>query len=78
VVRTQDGGRDATRVDTERESQWCAAQAKLKAMLAAKAVTFEVRSLTEPGSRPVPVIRKRPGQAAAPVAPAAVPRANPA
>jgi hypothetical protein len=76
VVRTQDGGRDATRVDTERESQWCAAQEKLKDMLAAKAITFEVRSLTEPGSRPVPVMRKRPARAGATATPDAAPRAN--
>jgi hypothetical protein len=76
VVRTQDGGRDANRVDAEREKQWCAAQEKLKVMLAAKNVTFEIRSRTEPGTRPVHVLRKRPAASAAAATPAAAPRVN--
>ena len=61
VVRTQDDtGWDAARVDAERETQWCAIQEKLKFMLAARNVTYEVRSLTKPGSRRVPVVRATP------------------
>ena len=76
VVRTEEGGRDADRVDAERERQWCAAQEKLKVMLAAKSITFEVRSLTAPGSRPVRLVQDRPARAGAAAAPAAVPRAD--
>lgn len=75
VVRTrEDGSWDATRVDTERESQWCAAQEKLKAILAAKSITFDVRSLTEPGSRPVHVVRDRLAPADTAAAPVTAPR----
>ena len=75
VVRTQDDtGWDAARVDAERESQWCAIQEKLKVMLAARNITYEVRSLTKPGSRRVPVVRATPPgtSAAAPAAPSRV------
>lgn len=75
VVRTQDDtGWDAARVDAERETQWCAIQEKLKFMLAARNITYEVRSLTKPGSRRVPVVRATPPgtSAAAPAAPSRV------
>jgi hypothetical protein len=61
VVRTEaDGGWDAARVDAERESQWCGIQEELKAKLAAKNISYEVRSATEPGARPVPVVLSGP------------------
>ena len=79
VVRTRDGtGWDAARVDAEREAQWCAVQEKLKAMLAAKNITYEVRSLTEPGSRRVPVVRATPAGAGSGHAGSAAPRVGPA
>jgi hypothetical protein len=63
VVRTgADAGWDAARVDTERESQWCGIQAKLKAKLAARHITYEVRSVTEPGVRPVPSVQAGTGR----------------
>ena len=75
VVRTrEDGGWDAPRVDTERESQWCAAQEKLKAILAAKDIILDVRSLTEPGSRPMHVVRDHQAPAATAATPSTVPR----
>jgi hypothetical protein len=61
VVRTQaDGGWDAARVDTERESQWCGIQEQLKAKLAARNVRYELLAVTAPGARPVPVVRGAP------------------
>ena len=75
VVRTrEDASWDAARVDTERESQWCAAQEKLRAILAAKSITMDVRSLTKPGSRTVHVVRNRPASAATAATPSAAPR----
>jgi hypothetical protein len=57
VVRTQAGDSwDAARVDAEREAQWCDAQRRLKDLLAAKDISYKVRSLTEPGAKPVPVV----------------------
>ena len=78
VVRTQDGtGWDANRVDAERETQWCAVQEKLKDMLAARNISYEVRSLTPPGSRRVPVIRGNPARTSA-ATPKSRPRVGPA
>jgi hypothetical protein len=75
VVRTrEDGSWDAARVDTERESQWCAAQEKLRAILAAKSITMDVRSLTEPGSQAVQVVRNRPAPAVTAATSSAAPR----
>jgi hypothetical protein len=78
VVRTQDStGWDANRVDSEREAQWCAVQEKLKVMLAARNISYEVRSLSPPGSRRVPVIRGNPAGTTA-ATPNARPRVGPA
>ena len=78
VVRTQDStGWDANRVDAEREAQWCAVQEKLKVMLEARNITYEVRSLTPPGSRRVPVIRGNPAGTTA-ATPNTRPRVGPA
>lgn len=78
VVRTQDGtGWDANRVDAERETQWCAVQEKLKDMLAARNISYEVRSLTPPGLRRVPVIRGNPAGTSA-ATPKSRPRVGPA
>lgn len=77
VVRTgADAGWDAVRVDTERESQWCGVQEKLKAKLAAKHISYEVRSVTEPGTRPVPFVQAGTGRTDTRRVPATAPRAD--
>ena len=62
VVRTQAAGGDADLVDVERESQWGGIQEQLKAKLAAKNISYEIRSFTEPGARPMPVVLSAPTQ----------------
>jgi hypothetical protein len=67
VVRTAAAGSwDEDRVDVERETQWCATLGKLEASLAEKGIAYGIRSLTEPGSRSVPVVRAIPSAAPAP------------
>lgn len=77
VVRTQaNSDWDAARVDTERESQWCAIQEKLQAKLAARNVRYEVRSVTEPGTRSVPLVQAAAGRRDATQARTTAPRAG--
>lgn len=57
VVRTESGtGWDGSRVDTEREKQWCADLERLADNLAAKGIRYDIRSRTDPGTRAVPLV----------------------
>jgi hypothetical protein len=61
VVRTAtNGGWDESRVDREREEQWCKALPRLGELLAARGVTYRVRELVEPGARATPLLLSAP------------------
>jgi hypothetical protein len=60
VVRDRDRdaeaeGDEASRVDTERERQWCADLTKVERHLHGEGISANVTHLVEPGSRPMPV-----------------------
>jgi hypothetical protein len=75
LVRTKAEDRwDSAALDTEREEAWCAAQEGLKELLAAKSITLEVRSLTPPGQRRVPLVQSGLAQSDTSAAPSAAPR----
>jgi len=70
LVRTKAEDRwDSAALDAEREKAWCAAQEKLKELLAAKSITLEVRSLIPPGQRRVPLVQAGPADPGAAAAP---------
>ena len=61
VVRTAtSGGWDESRVDREREQQWCTALSRLGELLAARGVAYRVRELVEPGARATPLALSAP------------------
>jgi hypothetical protein len=73
LVRTKAEDRwDAAAQDSEREDAWCAAQEKLKELLAAKSISLEFRFLISPGQRSVPLVQRAPAQPD--TAPATAPR----
>lgn len=58
VVRDRDAeaeGDEASRVDTERERQWCADLTHVERNLHGEGISATVTHLVEPGSRPMPV-----------------------
>jgi len=58
VVRDRDAeaeGDEASRVDTERERQWCADLTHVERNLHGEGISATVTHLVEPGSRPIPV-----------------------
>jgi hypothetical protein len=57
VVRTEaDTGWDQSRVDVEREQQWCADLDRLAEGLAAKGISYQVRTRSEVGAKALPVV----------------------
>jgi hypothetical protein len=63
VVRTAtNGGWDESRVDREREQQWCTALSRLDELLAARGVIYRVRELVEPGTRTTPLALSAPAE----------------
>lgn len=64
VVRTASNGAwDESRVDREREEQWCTALSRLGELLAARGVTYRIRELVEPGTRATPLVLSAPAEA---------------